>query len=405
MKIAAVDLFCGVGGLTYGLRKSGVPVTAGIDVDEDSKHAYEANNTAEEPGHPVDVDAEFVQFDLSKVDEIDVEKKIGSLFKDANIRILAGCAPCQAFSPYNHGVDSSKHQDYGLLNQFSTVVEELDPSPHIVTMENTYEVRNHDVYDEFVETLAKEDYRLPTGKEEQKKDFRVYCPEYGVPQKRKRWVLLASKLGPIKLNPPEFADPDDYPTVRDAIGELVEPEDPITTEGIEPDDDLHRARNLAPVNVDRISISEPGKTWEQWVEKDREDLLLKCHKKASGESFTHQYGRMKWDEPAPTMTTQFYNYGSGRFGHPEYQDDNHPDNVNRALSLREGARLQTFPRRYEFVEDPEDVSLKQVGRHIGNAVPPALAETIGESILDHIKSQLGEAVLPDIQDAAAIAGD
>lgn len=405
MNIAAVDLFCGIGGLTYGLRKSGIPVTAGIDVDEDAKHAYEVNNTADEPNHPVDVDAEYIQFDLSRVEEVDIEGKIGSLFNDADIRILAGCAPCQAFSPYNNGIDSSEHQDYSLLNQFSTIIEELEPSPHVVTMENTYRVRNHKVYDEFVETLDDTGYYLPIEKEAQKEAFRIYCPEYGVPQKRKRWVLLASQLGEIELNPPPREDPEDYPTVREYIGELIEPEDPITTEGIEPDDKLHKSRNLQQVNIDRIDISEPGKTWEQWVEKGREDLLLKCHKKESGRSFTDQYGRMKWDEPAPTITTQFYNYGTGRFGHPEYHGDKHPDNVNRPISLREGARLQTFPQSYEFVEDPDEVYLQQVGRHIGNAVPPELAKVIGESIIDHIQEQLGELAVRIDSEKAAAADD
>lgn len=393
MKIAAVDLFSGIGGLTYGLRRSGVPVTAGIDADLDCEYAYEVNNTADNPDHPVERDATFVPMDLSNLDDVDIEKEIGSLFGDADVRILAGCAPCQAFSPYNHGEDSDDHEKYGLLNQFGEIVEGLDPKPHIVTMENTYEVRHADVYDQFVQTLVDTGYNLPTDPEAQKESFRVYCPEYGIPQTRKRWVLLASRIGNISLPDPPHEDPDDYPDVESKIGHLInkedpdEPVDPITAEGVEPDDPLHRTRNLAPVNVERISISEPGQTWKQWVEKGREDLLNKCHKKENGRSFTHQYSRMKWDEPAPTITTQFYNYGTGRFGHPEYVDDNHPQNVNRALSIREGALLQTFPEDYEFTETPEETSMKQIGRHIGNAVPPKLGELIGEAILEHLRVQ------------------
>jgi DNA (cytosine-5)-methyltransferase 1 len=197
----------------------------------------------------------------------------------------------------------------------------------------------------------------------------------------------------VSLSEPLHTDPEEYPDVKSAIGHLInrdshdEAVDPITADGIEPDDPLHWARELAQVNVDRINISEPGRTWEQWVEKEREDLLNKCHKRESGRSFTHQYGRMKWDDPAPTITTQFFNYGAGRFGHPEYVDDNHEQNVNRALSLREGALLQTFPEGYEFTENPEEDSLERIGRHIGNAVPPKLAEFIGGASIDHIKSE------------------
>jgi len=391
MKIAAVDLFSGVGGLTYGLRKSGVPVTAGIDADLDCEYAYEANNTADNPEHPVDRDATFAPMDLSDLEDIDIEEELGALFGDAHIRVLAGCAPCQAFSPYNHGEETDDHENYGLLDQFAAIIEGLDPLPHVVTMENTYEVRHTDVYDRFVQTLTDEGYNLPTDPEEQKDAFRVYCPEYGVPQTRKRWVLLASRLGDISPPEPEYGDQGNYPDVESAISHLVntgdsdEPVDSITAEGTEPDDPLHKARNLAQVNINRISISEPGRTWEQWVEKGREDLLNKCHTKENGRSFTHQYGRMKWDEPAPTITTQFYNYGTGRFGHPEYVRDNHPQNVNRAISIREGALLQTFPEDYEFTEHPEDASMKRTGRHIGNAVPPKLAEHIGEAILNHLK--------------------
>jgi len=393
MKIAAVDLFSGVGGLTYGLREGGVPVVAGLDADLDCKYAYETNNKATNPDHPIEQDAQFIPMDLSDLSDVDIEGEIGALFGDADIRILAGCAPCQAFSPYNHGDETDEHENYSLLDQFGEIVRNLDPQPHVVTMENTYEVRHSDIYDRFVETLSEEGYEIPTGKDTQKDKFRVYCPEYGVPQKRKRWVLLASRLGNISLDEPEYQDPANYPDVESAIGEFInkddskEPIDPITADGVEPADPLHRTRSLAQVNIDRINISEPGRMWEQWVEKGRGDLLNKGHKKESGRSFTHQYGRMQWGEPAPTITTQFFNYGAGRFGHPEYIEDNHPDNVNRPISLREGALLQTFPQDYEFAEEPHEAALHKVGRHIGNAVPPELAKTIGESIMNHIKSE------------------
>ena len=142
---------------------------------------------------------------------------------------------------------------------------------------------------------------------------------------------------------------------------------------IHPDEDpLHRSQALSEKNLERIQQSEPGGTWRDW---DNE-LVLDCHKKDSGSTYNAVYGRMEWDSAAPTITTQFYGYGSGRFGHPE-QD--------RAISLREGAMLQTFPKDYCFVEEETDeVSFKQIGRFIGNAVPVRIAEVIGESILQHL---------------------
>jgi DNA (cytosine-5)-methyltransferase 1 len=201
----------------------------------------------------------------------------------------------------------------------------------------------------------------------------VYAPEYGVPQKRKRWVLLASKRGELALPDPPITDDDEYPTVREAIGDLP----PIEAGEVHPDDDLHRARTLSETNLERIRHMEPGGDWGLWEEKGLEHLLADCHTKESGRSYKAPYSRMVPDEPAPTITTQFYNYGSGRFGH--YDTDQ-----NRALSLREGACLQTFPSDYEFYDDWADVGVKNAGRLIGNAVPPRIAEWIGEAILNHV---------------------
>ena len=120
--------------------------------------------------------------------------------------------------------------------------------------------------------------------------------------------------------------------------------------------------------------SIPGGTWRDWPE----NLILECHKKKSGQSYSSVYGRMSWNEVAPTITTQFTGYGTGRFGHPA-QD--------RALTLREGAILQTFPPNDSFVPIGEDVVIKNVAKHIGNAVPPRLGEVVGLSIIEHFKTR------------------
>ena len=125
----------------------------------------------------------------------------------------------------------------------------------------------------------------------------------------------------------------------------------------------------------RIKNSHQGGTWRGWDES----LQLKCHKKNSGKSYGSVYGRMSWDKPSPTITTQFYGYGNGRFGHPEQ---------NRAISLREGAILQSFPPDYVIVEPNEMFRRKIIGTHIGNAVPVELGRAIGKSILNHIGEDL-----------------
>ena len=134
---------------------------------------------------------------------------------------------------------------------------------------------------------------------------------------------------------------------------------------------LFRSR-LSPTNLKRIRQSTPGGTWRDWDE----ELQLECHKKESGKTYPSVYGRMSWDEPSPTITTQFYGYGNGRFGHPE-QD--------RALSLREGAILQSFPPDYVFIDNEHPSNRREIGIHIGNAVPVELGRAIGLSIQQHLQ--------------------
>jgi DNA (cytosine-5)-methyltransferase 1 len=138
-------------------------------------------------------------------------------------------------------------------------------------------------------------------------------------------------------------------------------------------DPLHMTSGVSDLNMRRLRASTPGGTWRDWPE----ELIADCHKKKSGKTYPGVYGRMEWDAPSPTITTQFFGFGNGRFGHPQ-QD--------RAISLREGAILQSFPRKYRFVESGETICFKSVGRLIGNAVPVKLGEAIGRSIVNHVKS-------------------
>lgn len=342
MQTAVVDLFCGVGGLTCGLQKSGLRVVAGLDNDQTCEFAYAYNNKTK-----------FICADISEYPS----EKISDLFKNADIKILVGCAPCQTFSKQTNKYKNRIYdKKWTLLKSFAKHI--LNVQPDIVSMENVPELVKFDIFQEFYNYLQDLGYHI---------EYNIVdCSKYGLPQKRKRLVLLASRIGNIHLLPPDCLG--SKRTVRDAIGNLPK----LENGKIDPKDPLHRCAGLTEINLKRIRQSKPGGTWRDWDK----NLILRCHKKETGKSYGSVYGRMKWDEPSPTMTTQFYSLGTGRFGHPE-QD--------RALSLREGALLQTFPEDYQFFQNVENMSIGTISRHIGNAVPVDLGKIIGLSIKKHLK--------------------
>ena len=348
MPVSVVDLFCGIGGLTKGLELAGLNVVAGIDLDESCKYAYEANNSSR-----------FISGDINSIDA----NEIMDLYPREDLRVLVGCAPCQPFSKYTQRYRKEGHKDdkWRLLYAFSNLIDNVNPS--IVSMENVPELAKETVFDDFIAHLRSAGYNCSWSI--------VFCPEYGVPQQRKRLVLLASLLGDISIIPPKFNE-GNYKTVRGAIGNL-----PLLRDGqIDETDPLHCATKMTETNLHRIRQSVPGGTWKDWDEH----LKLKCHKRSTGKGYSAVYGRMSWDEPSPTITTQFYGYGNGRFGHPQ-QD--------RALSYREGALLQSFPEDYLFIEKDQPFNRKELGVHIGNAVPVELGRAIGESILLHVNKERG----------------
>ncbi|MBU3590424.1 DNA cytosine methyltransferase [Polynucleobacter sp. 78F-HAINBA] len=338
-KIRAIDLFCGVGGLTHGFLLEGLKVNAGIDLDLACKYPYEINNQAQ-----------FIGKDVASISGSDLNE----LFGKSKIRVLAGCAPCQPFSTYAQKYDVKRDDKWSLLKQFSRLIKES--SPEIVTMENVPSVYKHEVFDSFVRSLKRRGYYVWHGI--------VDSSLYGAPQSRKRMVLLASLFGEIK-----FIDPTQkkQKTVQEVIGRLER----IQAGRSSAKDPLHATRSLSQINYERIKASRPGGTWRDWPKQ----LLLECHKAESGKTFSGVYGRMEWHKPAPTMTTQFYSFGTGRFGHPEQ---------NRAISLREGAIFQGFPRGYKFIRKDDAVNFTALGRMIGNAVPVDLGRAIARSILQHV---------------------
>jgi DNA (cytosine-5)-methyltransferase 1 len=346
--ITAVDLFCGVGGLTHGLTRGGIDVKAGFDLDPACRYPFEANNSAP-----------FIEQDVNELTADDLRPYLAG----ADISLLAGCAPCQPFSTYSQSGRSKKRElDWQLVSTFGRLAAELQPD--LVTMENVAQVADHDVFQEFLKYL--DGYHLRWSI--------VECAKIGVPQTRRRLVLLASKLGDKKLDIKSRNRKEK--TVAETISRL-----PAIAAGEQHSTDpLHTASRLSPTNLRRIQASKPGGTWRDWDP----ELLAACHRKASGASYPSVYGRMAWDSPAPTITTQSFGYGNGRFGHPT-QD--------RAISLREAAMLQTFPRSYKFVPEGEQVRFSTLGRLIGNAVPVRLGEFIAEILRKHVDATLKSSAL------------
>jgi DNA (cytosine-5)-methyltransferase 1 len=337
--IKAVDFFCGVGGLTHGLLRGGVNVVAGIDLEGDCRYPYEANNAP----------ALFLEQDVKSITGASVTKLLGN----ARYTLLAGCAPCQPFSTYSRSSRNKVvNSEWELVASFGRLVREV--RPHFVTMENVPQLVNHPVFQEFLNSLN--GYHTVWNI--------LDCSSIGIPQTRKRLVLLASRLGSEGLFLPSQNRRD--ATVRSTISQLPS----LEAGDADGSDPLHVACKLSKLNLERIKASQPGGTWRDW----EPSLRAACHRKSTGDTFPSVYGRMEWDKPAPTITTQCFGYGNGRFGHPEQ---------HRAITLREAAMLQTFPRKYKFVKKGEAVRFSALGKLIGNAVPVRLGEVIAKTFLKH----------------------
>jgi len=342
VKYPVIDLFCGVGGLSHGFRRERFKVIAGFDIDKSCKYAFEQNNQAD-----------FYAKDLNVLSS----DFIASLYPKNTTRILVGCAPCQAFSTYSQKY--KQNDKWRMLYTFGRIIDDI--KPEIVSMENVPNLKNYNagkVLDDFLSVLAKNNYYV---------NWKIInSSEYGVPQNRKRLILFASKFGKVEFIRPRYLNRK--VTVRDAIGHLP----PIEDGEMHPLDMVHRAQKLSPMNKRRIKATPYGGGWRDWPQ----ELLLECYKKESGKSFGSVYGRMVWEDVAPTMTTQCTGLGNGRFGHPE-QD--------RAISLREAAIFQTFPENYVFFDPKGEFSTPKLEMHIGNAVPVSLGVMIARSIRKHLK--------------------
>ncbi len=341
-KIKAIDFFCGAGGLTRGLLDSGIKVLAGVDNDERLQETYTYNNKP----------SRFINKDINKIKIGELREELG--IQNGDTTLYAACTPCQPFSTLNRrkGTDEKKK---GLLLTFAEIVKEHPPD--FILVENVPGLNNgcgKEIYEEFLEILAECEFSDPAA------DL-LDAKHFGVPQTRKRFILLASKQGPISLPIPQI-DPDQFVTVKECIKKY-----PKIVDGKESKDyPNHIARKLQPHHKCIVeAVPEDGGSRRDVTDTS---ILLKCHQEKPN-AHRDVFGRMAWDKPAPTLTSRCTDVYSGRFIHPKQ---------NRGISLREAAALQTFEDNYKFF----GTSISGISRQIGNAVPVKLAEQLGKSILD-----------------------
>jgi DNA (cytosine-5)-methyltransferase 1 len=343
-KLIAIDFFCGCGGASEGLRQAGFDVVLGIDVDRQASETYKANFP----------NADFIFDDIRNVT---VERVANSIaFKSADGLLLSACAPCQPFSQQNK-YKNEDDERICLLDETHRFVSKL--LPEYILLENVPGIQKIDgskesPFTRFITLLSELNYHYVY--------FVANAEKYGVPQRRKRFVLLASLLGPISIPEPTH-DIENSPikTVREFIGEYPK----LKSGEVDKNDELHRSAILTELNLERIKNTPEGGDRRDWPT----DLINTCHIDYTGHTDT--YGRMSWDKPAPTLTTKCNSYSNGRFGHPDITQ-------NRAISIREASRLQTFPKNYIFKG-----SFNSMAKQIGNAVPCELARQFGLHFIKH----------------------
>ena len=339
MSIKAIDFFCGAGGMTRGLLDAGINVIAGFDKDERCCSTYEYNNSG----------TRFVHTDIKKVDV----KELKRLARTDSFRdmLFAGCAPCQPFSQQRKG--KKRLQSATLLSEFGRLVEAALPGQVLIeNVPGIAKVPGNSTFRRFLRLLERNGYQY------------VYevldAKQYGVPQNRRRLVMIAMRGIKPSLPKPKYG-PSLLPfkTVYQAISHFP----PIRAGECHPGIPNHVSASVAPLNMERLrNTPHDGGDRRVWPEH----LPLECHKK-NYEGHTDVYGRMAWNAPAPTLTGRCHSISNGRYGHPT-QD--------RAISLREAAALQSYPDGYVFLGCNTHIALQ-----IGNSVPVRLAEELGKQIL------------------------
>lgn len=344
-EIVLADFFSGCGGTARGFADAGVRPVFATDWDEEAVQTFKLNFP----------EVNAVQRDIR---ELPTEEVVAVMPPaDEAIRLLAGCAPCQPFAGHRNATTGEDERS-DLVLELLRFVEAV--RPQLVFVENVPGMRRASRSDgpltEFVAVLEKTHHvAFDT----------ISCADYGVPQTRRRLVLIASSLGEIDLPTPTHGPSADQPyvTVRDAIHSLPHNVDGPEAAALS----SHQAMRLTRLNRERIKATPEGGDRRNWPKR----LWPDCHSRGF-RGHTDVYGRLSWDKPAPTLTTKCISYSNGRFGHPS---------EHRAITAREAARLQTFSDSFEF-----SGGLTSQARQIGNAVPVLLARQFGQHFVEHVAS-------------------
>ncbi|TDT37711.1 DNA (cytosine-5)-methyltransferase 1 [Halospina denitrificans] len=336
--VKVYDFFSGCGGTSLGFRQAGFDIVWAIDNDPDSVATFEHN---------------FPESSVSCEDINGLDPKAISpfIFPRNDPLLFCGCAPCQPFSKQNNA-KSTGDPRRNLLRKFSEFVKYW--KPEFIVVENVpglQKVTDGGPFDSFIKDLLAENYSV--------RYSILRAAHFGVPQRRDRLVLVASLEDEAKLPVETHGEGagSELEVVRNWISDLP----PLRAGEQCPEDPDHHSAQLSDLNLRRIKATPTGCGRESWPP----DLWLNCHKTHVGHSDV--YGRMHWDKTASGLTTRCISLSNGRFGHPE-QD--------RAISVREAACLQTFPREFSFRG-----LLNSKARQVGNAVPPHLAKQIGMALV------------------------
>lgn len=341
MKLLSIDLFSGAGGLTEGMHKAGFDTKLAFEIDEIASEAYSLNHKK----------TKVITKDIQEVTIAEVKRKL----KGKKIHLLAGCPPCQGFSTLRTLNKRRPVRDdrNSLIKQYVRFVKAL--RPYTIMMENVPGLIHYRLFTKSVRELRKLGYSV---------DYKVVnVKDYGVPQSRKRLVLVGSRLGEIKVaKPPQIK----HATVRDTIGNLPTPS--------KSKDKLHKIfPTHSPEVMERIKMTPKNGGGRKDLPKR---YRLECHKDENI-GFNDIYGRLRWDDYSTTITGGCLNPSKGRFLHPTQ---------NRTISAREAALLQSFPKRYKF---PVDTPRGQLALLIGNALPPKFSYYHSLILKEHIEEYLG----------------
>lgn len=340
-KPTAVDLFCGCGGLTVGLKRAGFQVVGAVDIDPLSVKTYTAN-------HP---EVRVWQKDIRELEPSELLEEIG--LEVGQLDLLAGCPPCQGFSTIRtmNGRVRVKDPRNELVLEFQRFVEAL--RPRAVMMENVPGLADDERFASFRRKMRQLGYfghhRI------------LNAADYGVPQRRRRLIYLAG----LGVEIPFGRKSRKIKKVKDAIGGL-----PKAGESGDPVHDMPERRSPKVMALIRRIPKDGGSRTDL-----PEEFQLDCHKRCNG--FKDVYGRMAWNDVAPTITSGCFNPSKGRFLHPE---------EDRAITMREAALLQGFPRRYKF---PTTDNKSAVALMIGNALPPPFIAAHARSILRVLRDNGG----------------